>query len=362
MPKQPQVETKNSEQEWKFGGFTFPTTTPVPDQFFDELLFRLNPSETKVLLYIIRRTFGFRKPSDNISLSQLCNGIITKEGRVLDRGTGLSKASVARALKSLEAKDVIKRTRRSSRERGDQATTYELNFLTPVSQIETRGVSPVRQGVSHQRDTQQTVLQQTDIVVVDRLEEYQIEKEKAQELVRRFSPEYIGQKVDLLEWKLDPETKTRGRRIQDPAAWLIRAIERDYKPPPAFKTKAQREKEAEELAHEQVELQRRRQEFTAEKEQEKAQRLEELKRKYGTTQRELDLWPQVLKDIESRMTKASFQTWFSETALLSVEDGQALIGAPNQMAREWIENRLRKVVERSMASLGYEVELEVEVM
>ena len=166
MPKEknktlPQPLNSPDDGEWTFGGFSFPTTTPVPDQVFDELLYRLGSSEVVVLLYIIRRTFGFRKLSDNISLSQLCEGITTKDGRVLDRGTGLSKATVARALKSLERKGVINRTRRRSRRRGDEPTTYQLNLLTPVSHFETGGVSPARQGVSHQRDTQQTVLQQT---------------------------------------------------------------------------------------------------------------------------------------------------------------------------------------------------------
>jgi chromosomal replication initiation ATPase DnaA len=62
------------------------------------------------------------------------------------------------------------------------------------------------------------------------------------------------------------------------------------------------------------------------------------------------------------MSKASFQAWFSQTVLLSLKDGEALIGAPTERAKEWIENRLKKVVERSMASLGYKVEMQVQVM
>ena len=76
----------------------------MPDQLFDELLHRLSGAELKVLMYIIRRTFGFKKQSDDISLAQLVGGIKTKDGRILDRGTGLSKSSVVRALNSLEKK------------------------------------------------------------------------------------------------------------------------------------------------------------------------------------------------------------------------------------------------------------------
>jgi DnaA-like protein/replication protein O len=161
-----------SGQRWRFGGFAVPTTTPVPDQLFDELMPRLAPAELVVTLYIIRRTFGFKKTSDSIALRQLTDGIVTRDGRVLDGGTGLSKATVARALNSLEEKGVIIRVRNRSDQRGDEPTTYQLNFLLPVSQAETPSlshnetprVSPARQAVSHQRDTQQTEIQQTDAV------------------------------------------------------------------------------------------------------------------------------------------------------------------------------------------------------
>ncbi len=61
----------------RFPGFQSPNYTMVPDELFDELMVELSGAELKVLLYIIRRTFGFKKDSDNISLSQLLNGIET---------------------------------------------------------------------------------------------------------------------------------------------------------------------------------------------------------------------------------------------------------------------------------------------
>jgi hypothetical protein len=76
----------STDEGWTFNGFIFPTTTPIPDQVFDELLHLLSGNELKVLLYICRRTFGFKKESDTISLNQMVNGITTRDGRVLDRG------------------------------------------------------------------------------------------------------------------------------------------------------------------------------------------------------------------------------------------------------------------------------------
>jgi len=111
-----------------FLGFDGPNYTQVPDALFDELLAYLSGAEVKVLLYIIRRTFGFKKDSDTISLSQMLTGITTREGKVLDRGTGLSKPSLLRALRGLRENRIIIAERRSSAERGDQPTEYSLNI------------------------------------------------------------------------------------------------------------------------------------------------------------------------------------------------------------------------------------------
>jgi hypothetical protein len=125
-----------TDDHFRFQGFQLPTTTPVPDEVFDTLMYHLTRAELKVLLYICRRTFGFRKESDNISLKQMIQGIKTKDGRVLDRGTGLSKDSVTRVARSLEEKGIIVRSRRQSAEKGDEATSYSLKFLQipPVSE------------------------------------------------------------------------------------------------------------------------------------------------------------------------------------------------------------------------------------
>lgn len=116
--------SKTKKPEVQFKGYSNPNYTMVPDELFDEQLPYLSGAELKVLLYIIRRTFGFKKESDSVSLNQMTNGIVTKDGRVLDKGTGLSKAAVALAVRSLEEKGLILRNRMRSSEKGDEPTTY----------------------------------------------------------------------------------------------------------------------------------------------------------------------------------------------------------------------------------------------
>jgi hypothetical protein len=149
-----------------FEGFAAPTTTQVPDEFFDELAPQLTEAELRVALYVIRRTFGFKKTSDDISLKQLVEGIRTRDGRVLDRGAGLSKSAAARGVKGLVEKGVVAAIRNRSAEKGDEPTTYVLRFKRaegspPVFSKETRGSPPKEHPRVLKEDTQQTVEQQT---------------------------------------------------------------------------------------------------------------------------------------------------------------------------------------------------------
>ena len=160
-----------------FDGFASPNFTQVPDELFDVLMPQLSDAELRVLLYIVRRTFGFKRDTDAISLSQMVSGITTREGQVLDRGTGLSKATVARGLAGLRVKGVILAERRSSVQRGHEATTYHLRFKAassginqlspPLSQRLYKGrsappLSDMRHILSQQRKTQKKTKQNTD--------------------------------------------------------------------------------------------------------------------------------------------------------------------------------------------------------
>lgn len=159
--------------EFHFSGFNKPNYTLVPDALFDELLAVLSGAELKVLLYIIRRTFGFKKDADTISLSQMLQGISTSDGRVLDKGTGLSKPTLLQALRSLQEKNIIYTERNRSVENGDEPTTYRLNVPSKGIEIpdnDTRGKKTLPGGVVKKsyspvvkkHDTQDTVLQDTE--------------------------------------------------------------------------------------------------------------------------------------------------------------------------------------------------------
>ncbi len=89
-----------------------PTYTQTPNELFDHWLPLLNEAELKVLLVIMRKTFGWHKTHDVISVSQLA------------KITGMLEETVIKAAKSLQNKGVI--TREVSGPIGKQQTTYSL--------------------------------------------------------------------------------------------------------------------------------------------------------------------------------------------------------------------------------------------
>lgn len=182
--KRTEKSTEQEEEPFVFDGFEPANTTPVPDVFFDVLMPHLNEAQLKVMLYIIRRTLGFKKGSDAISLTQFRYGITTRSGKKLDSGCGLKNfTTISKALKSLEEMKCIESVKGKTSE-GDQATTvYRVRFrgttLTVVpttqsvvgvlQQTEDRTTASVAP-VLRQTESQETVLQQTDLQDTDKQE------------------------------------------------------------------------------------------------------------------------------------------------------------------------------------------------
>lgn len=106
-----------------------PNSTQVPNILIDFLFPNIPDAEMKCLLYICRRTFGFRRSSDRISYSQFINGIKTREGRVLDLGTGLSRQSVNIALRSLDFSGAIKVNKQG------RTNLYAINLEMDVKSV-----------------------------------------------------------------------------------------------------------------------------------------------------------------------------------------------------------------------------------
>jgi len=95
----------------KFPGFPPEPATnywPYP-KILNGFWYILSPSEQKVLDYILRHTWGFKKTSDNITYKQFLYGIKSKSGSWEDKGCGISRPTLSKALKGLIKKGFIQK-------------------------------------------------------------------------------------------------------------------------------------------------------------------------------------------------------------------------------------------------------------
>ena len=362
------TETPNSLPQFEFQGFQSPNTTQVPDELFDKLLTVLSGAELKVLLYVTRRTFGFKKDSDNISLAQMLNGIKTRDGRVIDGGAGLTKKTLLKAITSLESKKIIFTERRRSLEKGDEPTTYRLNIVrsTPGEKITLPLGEKLHQGGSNQippgpwgtnSPTQQTVIQETEeqhFIVVDTLTNFGISKRVAQKLTDTYPEDYLLQKLDLVQWMVATGSSLVGK---NPSGYLRRAIEEDYLPPLQYQTPEQRQKdEAAQQQRKEAEADHRR----------TKERLQQLLREEHPPQpvgedglTTESAWVLTLEQLKEQIPRPAFETWLKNTMLLEVTGNTAQVMVSSQATLDWLEKRLYQSIARALGGvLQQEVEVE----
>lgn len=120
-------------------------------------------SHLRVLLYIERKTFGWRKREDRISMATMANDI------------GMTKRSVMRAIDELESMNVISVERSAGRpskvgirpvgewQRGDThvtsdtSVTSDTDVTTGVTPMSPQGVTPVSPTIDNNTDTYQKI-------------------------------------------------------------------------------------------------------------------------------------------------------------------------------------------------------------
>jgi DNA-binding MarR family transcriptional regulator len=101
--------------------------TRIPNRFLDEIAIDLTPSELRVILYIYRHTLGYNKFTDQISYNQFVSGIVTRDGRRIDQGAGVSRRALVDALISLEKRGLITRFHQQS----SNIPTFTITLTLP---------------------------------------------------------------------------------------------------------------------------------------------------------------------------------------------------------------------------------------
>ncbi|MCA9935439.1 MAG: chromosomal replication initiator protein DnaA [Ardenticatenaceae bacterium] len=65
-------------------------------------------------------------------------------------------------------------------------------------------------------------------------------------------------------------------------------------------------------------------------------------------------WKATLGELELQMTKATFNTWLKGARLIAYEDNEYVIGVRNDYAKDWLENRLRDTILRTLSAIAGE--------
>lgn len=57
-----------------------------------------------------------------------------------------------------------------------------------------------------------------------------------------------------------------------------------------------------------------------------------------------DLWNNALANIEKKISKPSFDTWLKSTKAHSLQGDTLIVKAPNEFARDWLEERYSQLI------------------
>ena len=68
-----------------------------------------------------------------------------------------------------------------------------------------------------------------------------------------------------------------------------------------------------------------------------------------------ELWEAVLAQIQFKISKANFATWFKNTEIFIKKEGELIISVPNAFSKEWLEQKYNKFILKILHSLDKEI-------
>lgn len=92
-----------------------PNTSAIPNILFDYWMFKLSPAEFKVLMCIARKTYGWHKNNDQISIRQI------------EKMTGLHRSGIIKNIDSLTTLGLLNKIKSKTSDGDDAPNRYEVN-------------------------------------------------------------------------------------------------------------------------------------------------------------------------------------------------------------------------------------------
>ena len=329
------------------------TFTATPNWLFDEVGPDLSAAPLKTLLYITRHTSGYHKMADAISLDQFQDGIVTADGRQLDKGCGIkSRTAIVKALAELTERGIIGQMKSRRDDGGDATTVYYLAYqstgemgggtltLPPGVQLPHPQKKPVPKQKSLDLETPKPPL----AVDQDRESIAASLARVGQQLGTVLTPSHVTRALTmmqaaglqlavfclmLVEALRITTQQQRKTPIDAPAAYYFRVL-------------------AGVIAQEQ--------QHTAMREP-----LRAPESPGQPPQDPPDLWGRISQEIAAVVTPENYARWIAPTHQLAYEGDQLTIAVASDFDHQWLDRRLRGMIERCARPIQPDLAIRFEV-
>lgn len=68
-----------------------------------------------------------------------------------------------------------------------------------------------------------------------------------------------------------------------------------------------------------------------------------------------ELWQAVLAQIQLNLSPANFATWFKNTDIFNIDNGQAVISTPNSFTKEWLTSKYNKLILKTLRDINEDI-------
>jgi len=386
------------DQDHDFTGFKRPEQSwfRLPNNWTDITADITSLAELKVVEYVIKHTWGYQEYdiTKHITLDEFMSGRRKRDGSRLDRGTGLTKASVIAGIKNaiehgflrVEVNDSdrarIKKfyrlrmagetpqtpeeaesppplppgflagetgTPSPQNREGYRFYTSDVQNLYPdVKNLYSSGKESIhrseKDNIERKQQTDTKNNNNTDTLpndpVVVALLDQGISRPAARKLARTYPADYITLKLEYLAYLL----AKRPHEVKKPAAWLRKAIEDDYSAPDGFISHEERQLHTEDQKRRNRAVLAAQERDQAQREAEEKVRAAELatKRKrlhtqYGTTPEDIAFWETARKEL-SFTTTGGVHGLIAAAEILKVTDDLVILGIPHQFQFQHLQH------------------------
>src|SRR5699024_11482039 len=76
-----------------------------------------------------------------------------------------------------------------------------------------------------------------------------------------------------------------------------------------------------------------------------------------------ELWQYILNEMKSKISKPSYDTWLSQTAVKNITDNILTINVPNEFTKNWLDQRYTDVIDTLLFEMtGTEISVRFEII